>query len=167
MPKIIIKGTTVNIPASGASPSWAPAIIDAFTLTADAVNAFAGTYDVAPQTKNIDIYNSSSFIDINNLVFPQPDVRGVTIFYSVARKTSETTVGAGDNKEVSEAGSLELAYNGSLGAGLKWQIVRTGVGNASIDFNVTDLGQVQFTTTALTGISHTGTISYRAISVLN
>ena len=167
MPKLVIKGTTINIPASGASPSWAQAIIDAFTVTADAVNVFAGTYDVAPQTKNIDIYNSSSNIDINNLVFPQPDVRAVTVFYSVYRKTNETTLGALDNKEVTEAGTLELAYNASRGVGLKWEVVRSGLGNASINFNVTDLGQVQFTTTALTGISHTGIISYRAISVLN
>jgi len=167
MPKLVIKGTTVNIPASGASPNWAQSIIDAFTAMAEAVNAFAGTYDVAPQTKNIDIYNSSSNIDINNLIFPQPDVRGVTVFYTVSRKTSETTFGAGDNQEFSEVGSLEMVYNSSRGTGLKWEIGRMGEGDAKITFNVTDAGQVQFTTTALTGISHTGTLSYRAISVLN
>jgi hypothetical protein len=167
MPKITIKGTVINIPAVSSSPNWGQAIIDAFTATADAVNAFAGTYDVAPQTKNIDIYNTSSFIDINNLVFPQPDVRGVTVFYTVSRKTVETTVGAADGQELSEVGTLECVYNGSRGTGLKWEIGRMGEGNANINFNVTDAGQVQFTTTALTGISHTGTISYRAISVLN
>lgn len=167
MPKIVIKGTTINIPNVSSSPNWGQAIIDGFEVVAEAVNVFTGTYDVAPQTKNIDIYNSSTNIDINNLVFPQPDVRGVTVFYSVFRKTNETTLGSADNQEVSEAGNLELVYNDSRSVGTKWEVVRTGVGNASIEFSVTDLGQVQFSTTALTGISHTGTISYRAISILN
>ena len=167
MPIIVIKGTPINIPASGASPNHAPAIIEAFQAIADAISTFTGTFDVAPQTQNIDIHNSSSLIDINNLIFPPTDVRGVSVFYTVHRKTLETTLGAGDNQEVTETGTLELAYNASRGTGLKWEHARTGVGDAAIAFIVTDIGQVQFTTTALTGITHTGTISYRALAILN
>jgi len=167
MPTITIKGTIIDLPASGSSPNWSPAIIEAFQAIADAVNVFTGTFDVAPQTKNIDIYNSSSNIDIDNLIFPPSDVRAVTIFYTVYRKTDETTLGSADNEEVAETGTLEIVYNNARPSNTKWEIGRMGEGDASIDFNVTDLGQVQFSTTALTGINHTGLISYRAISILN
>lgn len=167
MPRIIIKGTTIDLPNSGSSPNWAPAIIEAFQAIADAVNIFAGTFDVAPQTKNIDIFNSSSNIDIDNLVFPPTDVRAVTVFYTVYRKTDETTLGSGDGQELAETGTLEMVYNESRPATQKWEVGRMGEGDALIVFNVTDLGQVQFSTTPLTGINHSGIISYRALAILN
>lgn len=167
MPDVLIKGTTISIPNSGSNPNWSPAIIEAFQALADAVNTFAGSFDVAPQTKNIDIYNSSSNIDIDNLIFPPTDVRAVTIFYTVYRKTDESAPLAGDNMEVAETGTLECVYNNVRPSTQKWEVGRMGEGDAFIAFNVTDLGQVQFTTTALTGINHTGVISYRALSILN
>jgi hypothetical protein len=160
--KLIIKGTVINIPSSGASPNWSPAIIEAFKALADAVNAITGTYDVAPQTQNIDANNSSTNIELANLNFPPADVRAATIFYTVYRKT--TGIGA---QEVTEAGTLEVAFNDSRPSNQKWEIVRTGQGEGFIDFNITDLGQIRFTTTALTGNNHTGIVSYRAISILN
>lgn len=167
MPDITVKGTTISIPSSGASPDWSPAIIEAFQALAEAVNAYTGTFDVAPQTKNIDIYNSSSNISIDNLVFPPSDVRSVTIFYTVHRLTAESAPAAGDGQEVAEAGTLECVYNNSRSSGQKWEIGRMGEGDGKIDFNMTDLGQVQFSTTALTGINHTGILAYRALSILN
>lgn len=167
MPKIVIKGTTINIPDTGASPQWAPAIIEAFQALTDAVNVFSGTFDVAPQTKNIDAYNSSSNIDVDNLIFPPSDVRAVTVFFTVYRKTTDTTLGSGDGQEVTETGTLEMVYNSSRPANQKWEVGRIGEGEAFIDFNVTDLGQVQFTTTSLTGINHVGILSYRALAILN
>lgn len=167
MSRILIKGTPIDLPNSAASPDWSPAILEAFQALADAVNVFTGTFDVAPQAKNIDIYNSSSNIDIDNLVFPPSDVRSVTIFYSVYRKTLESAPAAGDNQELAEGGTLELVYNNTRPSNQKWEVGRMGEGDALIDFNVTDLGQVQFSTTALTGITHTGTVSYRALSILN
>lgn len=167
MPKIIIKGTTIDIPASGASANWSPAIIEAFQALADAVNTFAGTFDVAPQTKNIDIFNSASNIDLDNLVFPPSDVRAVTIFYTVYRKTDETLPASADNVEVAESGNLGAVYNNSRPSTLKWELSRIGEGDASVDFYMTDLGQLQFSTQPLTGINHTGIIAYRALSILN
>jgi hypothetical protein len=167
MSDITIKGTVITLPNSAASPNWSPAIIEAFQALADAVNVFSGSFDVPPQTKNIDIYNSSSNIDIDNLVFPPTDVRAVQVFYTVYRKTQESSLGAGDNIEVTESGTLECNYNNARPSTQKWEVIRSGGGEAYIDFNVTDLGQVQFTTTALTGINHTGIIAYRALSILN
>lgn len=165
MPTIIIKGTPIEFPSSGASPNWAPSVIEAVEALADAINSVTATYDVPPQVQNIDANNSSSNVNINNLNFPATDVRAATIYYSVYRKTENS--GPPDGQEVTEAGQLEISYNASRPVTQKWELVRTGQSDALIDFNITDLGQIQFSTQPLTGISHTGIISYRAIAILN
>jgi len=165
MPIITIKGTEINIPNSGASPNWAPAIIEAFQALADAVNSVTATFDVAPQVQNIDANNSSTNVDINNLSFPSSDVRAATVYYTVYRKTDNS--GPPDGQEVVEAGTLEINFNDDRAVTEKWELVRSGASDASIDFNITDAGQIRFSTTALTGTNHTGIVSYRAISVLN
>lgn len=165
MPKITVKGTVINIPNSGASPNWSPAIIEAFEAIADAVNAVTATYDVAPQAQNIDANNSSTNVTLNNLTFPSTDVRAVTIYYTVHRQTTDS--GIGDAQEVVEAGTLEISYNAARAVNSKWEVVRSGQGDGKINFDVTDLGQVRFSTQALTGNDHTGIVSYRALAILN
>ena len=164
MPKITIKGTEIEIPNSGANPNWAPAIIEAFKLIADAVNATTASYDVPPQVQNIDAYNSGT-INLNNLSFPASEVRSATIFYAVARKTDNS--GPPDGQEVSEAGTLEISYNAARPNGQKWELVRSGQSNGLVDFSISDLGQVSITMSPLTGINHTGIVTFRAISILN
>jgi hypothetical protein len=165
MPTIVIKGTPIEVPSSGSSPNWAPGIVEAIESLADAVNSVTATYDVPPQVQNIDANNSSTNVNINNLNFPATDVRAATIYYSVYRKTQNS--GPPDGQEVTEAGQLEISYNASRSIGQKWELVRTGQSDALIDFNITDLGQLQFSTEPLTGVSHTGIISFRAIAILN
>jgi hypothetical protein len=158
--KIIIKGTTITLPSSGASPNWSPAIIEAFKALADAVNAVTGTYDIAPQVQTIDDIPNNQLTSIDNLSFPPLDVRAATIYYTVYRKTNLD--------EVTEAGTLEISYNDKRSVpNTKWEMVRMGQSDASIDFSITDLGQVLFTIRPLSGSSHEGKISYRAIAILN
>jgi hypothetical protein len=165
MPRLIIKGTPVNIPDSAQSPNWSTGIIEAFEVLADAVNSVTGSFDVAPQTLNIDANNNSTNVDITNLNFPASEVRASTIYYSVFRKTEDS--GPPDAQELTEAGTLEISYNDSRPINEKWEIVRTFQGEGNISFSITDTGQIQFSTTPLTGINHTGIISFRAISILN
>jgi hypothetical protein len=160
-----IKGSPINIPSSGESPNWAPGIIAALRALTEAVNAVTGTYDIAPQTQNIDANNSSNDIPITNLAFPVSEVRSATIFYSVYRITEDS--GPPDGQEVAEGGIITIVYNASNPVSNKWEITRDYAGNADITFEISDTGQFSFSTTALTGINHTGIITYRAIAVLN
>ena len=89
MPKLIIKGTPIEIPASGASPNWSSGVIEAFEALTDAVNAVSGSFDVPPQVQNIDSNNSSTNVEMNNLLFPPTEVRAATVYYSVYRKTED------------------------------------------------------------------------------
>lgn len=165
MANITIKGTTIELPSSGSSPNWAPAIVEAFEALADAVNSISATFDVAPQAQNIDANNSSTNVDLNNLNFPSSEVRAATIYYTVYRKTDNS--GPPDGQEVTEAGTLEINYNNAYPITQKWEMARVYEGEAYISFSISDLGQISFSTTALTGTNHTGIVSYRAISILN
>lgn len=166
MPRINIRGTIIDFPSSGAAPSWSEGVIAAILALTDAVSSVTGTFDVAPQTQNIDGNNVSNNVSITNLVFPVSEVRSATIYYSVFRKTDDS--GPADGVEMVEGGTLMMVYNETNPIGNKWELIRTAAGLANITFNVTDSGQVQFSTTALSGgVNHQGVISYRAIAVLN
>jgi len=70
----------------------------------------------------------------------------------------ETTLANAD-----EAGDIIAVYNPNNSVGFKWTVsqVRTS-GGAQISFNMTDNGQIQFSTTALSGASHSGKITFEA-----
>ena len=163
--QLIIKGTAIEIPSSGQSPNWSSGIIEALQALTDAVNSVTGTYDVAPQVQSIDANNNSSNVTIANLAFPPSEVRSATIFYSVYRMTENS--GPPDGQEVAEGGTITVVYNASNPTNNKWEIAQYKAGEANITFSITDLGQFRFTTSPLSGVNHVGSVSFRAISILN
>ena len=159
MPTITIAGTIIEFPDSAASPNWAPPIIEFAQAVEGALEGVAGEFDVTPQSFVIDAYNPGTNIQIPVLNFPPSDVKATYIRYTVIRETSTTTA--------VEAGQLTLVYNPDGIPTTMWEVARESVGpGAEITFNVTDLGQVRFSTSTLTGINHTGTITFEAKSLL-
>lgn len=154
MPTITIQGTVIDFPESSASPNWSQGIIDFAKAVEEALSGAVGQYDVAPQVFNGDSYNPGSNIDLPSLAFPTTSVRSAVINYSVYRTTSTSNA--------AEAGILNIVYNPNNGVGLRWEMTREFVGDGQIAFNITDLGQIQFSTTALGGISHYMRIGYSA-----
>lgn len=155
MPTIVIQGTEIDFPNSGGSPNWAPAVIEFAQAVEDAIASAIGEFDVPTQVLNIDASNPASDVDITALAFSINDVRGADIFYSVFRETDSTSA--------VESGHLTIVYNPDGAVSNKWEITREYSGpGAEISFDVTDTGQVQYTTTALAGINHTGQISFYA-----
>lgn len=162
---IIINGTTINFPNSGSSPLWSPAIIQAIKLISEALNISSGPFDIPPQNY-VMTSNVNTNVAIPNLSFPVTDVRGAVIFYGVSRSSTST-----GSQQLSQSGMLVLNYDPSQSPGNLWQITNefasaTSSG-AQITFSVTDVGQVQFSTTAITGSSPIGSINFRALAVLN
>lgn len=157
--QINIAGTIIDLPSSGASPNWAPSIIEAFQAIADAMGAVAGPFDVPPQIIPINAYNPGTSIDLPAASFPITDVRSVELIYSVARATTSVSV--------VEQGTIKAVYDASAPNGEKWEVIRFGGdSDASIDFTFLDNGQVQFSTEALPGANHQGIISYQAKALL-
>lgn len=162
MSTINIQGTVIDFPDSAASPNWAPAV-DQFAKSVEgALNSIVGPFDVAPQALIIDAHNPGTNIPIAALSFPIAEVRSAFIRYAVYRTTTTDLAG--------EAGELSIFYNPDGPTGNKWelsQIVNSGIsGNGRITFNITDVGQVQFSTTALSGSNHSGKLTFVAQAIL-
>lgn len=158
MPSINIQGTIIDFPDSGSSPNWAQAVIEFAQAVESSLSGLAGPFDVSPQTLNIDAQNPGTNVDITNLTFPTSEVRSAFIRYAVYRSTTTNSA--------YESGSLEVVYNPNGPVNQKWEVVREYVGDGSITFSMTDVGQIRFSTSALAGLNHTGVITYTAQAIL-
>ena len=155
---ITIQGTVINVPTPGTSPQWGEAMDQFMKAVEGALNSVVGAFDVAPQALIIDAYNPGTNINIAALSFPTASVRSAFIRYAVFRATNSTSV--------YESGELEIVYNPNGPVNNKWEIAQKLVGDGQIRFNVTDTGQVQFSTIAIAGGSHTGKLTFVAQSIL-
>jgi hypothetical protein len=158
MPLIVINGQPIQFPDDGASPDWAPAIIQFAEAVEAVLNSVAGTFDVPNQTFDISSYNPGTNINIPALNFPIADVQAANVTYSVYRNTSLNTA--------EETGTMYINYNPNGTPGSLWELSIDKEGNGDITFNILDSGQMQFTTTTLTGLNHTGSIAFSARSLL-
>lgn len=155
---INIAGTPIQFPTSAQSPNWAQAVTDFAKAVEGALSSYVGPYDIPPQVLNIDASNPASNIDLPNLAFPTSTVRSAFIRYAVFRQTDTVTV--------AESGNLQVVYNPANPVNNKWEIARDYVGDASVTFTISDIGQVKYSTATIAGSSHTGQITYVAQSIL-
>lgn len=155
---ITIQGTPITFPVSGSSPQWAEAVDQFARAVEGALNSVVGAFDVAPQALIIDAYNPGTNIPIAALSFPTASVRSAFIRYAVFRATNTTSV--------YESGELEIVYNPNGPTNNKWEVAQRLVGDGQITFSVTDTGQVEFSTLAIAGSSHTGKLTFVAQSIL-
>jgi hypothetical protein len=151
---ITISGNVISFPTSGEDPNWAPAITEFAQAVEDALSTVSGQFDVTPQVYTM-VANVNTNVDLPNLSFSTTNVRGAFVQYSVYRTASSPSATA------YESGNLILIYTGS-----SWEVSRDFVGDGSITFNVTNGGQIQFSSTVIGGGTHTGKISYTARALL-
>ena len=143
---INIKGTPIEFPSTGESPNWAPAVIEFAQAVENAILSAVGPYDIPPQVFNL-TSDTNTNLDVTDLNFPTSAVRSAYIKYSVIRIGSST---------VTEAGNIMTVYDGS-----SWTLTRDYVGDANCEFNITTTGQVQITTSTLSGYT-SGKVSFSA-----
>jgi hypothetical protein len=160
MSKTLTFGSTVvDVPTSAQSPNWAEGVTDAFTAISETLATVAGPFDVAAQSQIIDSSNPGvANTDVTALTFPVTNVRAFNVSYAVYRTTNSTTA--------YETGSIIAIYSPSNSPGSLWEVSQDIVGNGQIAFNVTDLGQVQYTCTAIAGTGHTGKIIFSGKAIL-
>lgn len=158
---INIQGTLIDFPESAQSPNWAPAIIEFAQSVEAALSGVAGSFDISPQVYLIPS-NINTNVDITNLAFPTSDVRSATINYYVYRQTDNPN--PADTIKL-QKGEISVSYNPNNPANNKWEISHEGHGDAQITFNITDTGQIQYTTTAIAGTNHSGKIGFYAKSI--
>lgn len=157
MPLITIAGSVIDFPNEASSPSWAQAIIQFATLTANALSSVVGPYDILSQSFVIDAYNPGTSITIPNLAFSTSTVRAAFIKYSCSRST--------DSNMVYEAGQIIIVYSANNPTGNKWEIITERAGDAQIDLEITDSGQMTVTTSSISGLNHVGRLNFSATAL--
>jgi len=160
MSKTLTFGSTpVEIPTSANAPNWSEGVTEAFTAIADTLATVAGAFDVPSQSVSIDSSNPGSpNTNIEALSFPITDVRAINITYAVNRTTNSTTA--------YETGTIIAIYSAANSIGNKWEMSQDYIGDGKIKFNITDLGQVQYTCTAIAGTGHLGQIIFSGKAIL-
>lgn len=108
-------------------------------------------YDISPTTAAIS-NNISAAADITGLSLNSANVKSAKIQYHIYRDTSASSL--------MEAGTFELAYKASA---TSWNLTnRTFGGDTSgITLTATTAGQVQYTSTNITGTGYSGVIAFR------
>jgi hypothetical protein len=160
---IVVQGTPIDFPSSAQDPNWAPPVIQFAETVADALEGIVGQADISPQNFIIDgagFNPTPSPENIPGLQFSTAIVRSAQIRYSVYRTATAPTTTA------YEAGTITIIYNPSNSVTEKWELSRQYVGDAQIDFSITDTGQLQFETTQIGTTNHVGTIGFAAQAIL-
>lgn len=96
--------------------------------------------------------NTVSLTNVTGLSFSGIDFRGVIIDYTVYRKTDTALSG------VAQIGELKAVFNTQSST---WLMSDTYSGqNSGVTFSMTALGQIQYTSTNITGATYAGTMTY-------
>lgn len=101
--------------------------------------------------------NQSSAANVTGLAFAPVSIGGFTVEYRIYRNTTST--GA---TELSEYGTLMGTYSPVAGT---WELTQNNVGNAGVTFTITNGGQVQYTSTDITGTPDASTMKFKARSI--
>jgi len=157
MPKISIQGTVIDFPDSGTSPDWSEAVIAFAEAVTSALNLVVGNYNIQPQTQDISASNPGTSVNIGSLNFSTALIRSVSVSYAVYRTTNSTTA--------YEFGNLNAVYSPNNPTNSKWEMSQSRTGNGQISFYMTDTGQMQYTTTTISGTGHSGKISFSATAL--
>jgi hypothetical protein len=101
--------------------------------------------------------NQTSFADITDLAFNPANIRSATIEYAIYRET--------DEDQFAQAGELRFIYNTGLD---QWFLSDTYAGqNAGVEFGITTAGQVQYTSSLVSGGSYVGELKYSIIKTFS
>jgi len=104
------------------------------------------------------INNQTTAADITGLSFVNTTVRAFNVDYTVYRKTDTAS------SAVAAVGRFRAVYNTQAGV---WNSSQDSAGDSSIELSVTPSGQVQYTSTDISGTGYEGNLSYVVSNTLN
>jgi hypothetical protein len=151
MPKTLTVGTEeFEFPIEGENPGYGESITDWAEAVTDALTNVQQPNDILTTTATIN-NNISSPTSIPGFSFDTSEVIAITGEYIVRR----TTVSPANN--LVESGIISGNFDGT-----NWSITRTQEGDADIEFTITSGGQIQYTSSDLSGTSYVGEVTFKA-----
>jgi hypothetical protein len=150
MPNLTVNGVTYNFPDPGTPPGWGEAATSWAEAVTEVLNSLVSPGDLINITASIN-NNVTIATNVTGCIFSSVQTRAANVTYQVVRSVT------GSN--ISETGTLLLHFDPTLG----WSLTRSFTGgDAGIDFSVSGSGQVQYTSSNLSGTSYEGLIKFNA-----
>lgn len=145
-----VNNTVFNYPTAGDPKGWGEEATAWATEVSLVLNDLKGPNDVLQSTSLI-LNNQSVMTDIIRLLFDPSSVRTAEISYNIVRSTND--------ESKNESGVITITYDAKLGL---FGISQESDGDSGVVFDVTNLGQVQYSSNLLNGLNYSGIITFRA-----
>lgn len=155
---LTINNKTFNIPVAGEDPGWGEDTTGWIREVNKVVNSLFGPGDILETTFNV-ANNVSSSADIVGLAFNPSTIRAAHIEYSIYRISDSETSGN------AETGEIKLIYDDNASSGNKWSFSQEYTGDAGVTFDITDTGQLTYTSTDIGATGYTGTMKFKATAL--
>ncbi|MBW3544551.1 MAG: hypothetical protein KY428_02940, partial [Bacteroidetes bacterium] len=139
-----------EFPDQGDSPDWGEQITDWAEAVTDALKNVQQPNDILTTQASI-ANNQTTAASITGFSFDTSEVLAVNAEYIVIRKTVSPAT------NLVESGIIEGNFDGT-----NWSITRKHIGDAGIVFTITAGGQIQYTSSNISGTSYTGEVSFKA-----
>lgn len=151
---VVINGQTFAIPNQGEPAPWGEDLSSAIVEIADVLSSINGSADL-PLTSFTIANNTAVAANVVGASFDTSTVRSFVMEYSIYRSTSLS--------EFSEVGTLYGTY---LSTGNSWELAQTYAGSSSVVFSITTGGQIQYTSSNMSGTGYVGKMKFSAKSFL-
>jgi hypothetical protein len=156
---LVVNNKTFNYPSPGESPGWGEEATAWAEEVTSILGTVAGTGDIPTTTATL-ANDIGSAMPVSELTFNPSVVRGAKIQYSITR----TATVSGSSVVKIEEGEMHVVYNGT-----SWELIRAFVGEADIEFTVTNTGQFQYTSSDISGgvgaVGYVGSMKFKATAL--
>ena len=150
MPKNLTVGSEVfEFPLEGENAGYGSEITDWAEAVSDALSTVQKPNDIL--TTSASIGNGIVLANIPGFSFSTAEVIAIDCRYFIKRITT------GPSVTVTEVGYIEGYYDGT-----NWGISIRSTGDAGVDLTITPAGQIQYTSSTLSGATHVGIITFEA-----
>jgi hypothetical protein len=156
---LVVNNISYEYPVPGDSAGWGQPATDWATEVTLVLNNIQGPNDI-PQTTVSIANNIVSSTNITGLSFNTGQVRAAFIQYTIYRTSTSNPSGS------TEAGYMIATYDNLAGSGSKWSLTMGPInGNSGVIFSITDLGQIQYTSTNIGSTGYVANIHFSAKSL--
>ena len=147
---VIVNGTTYILPISGDPSGWGDnlsALLEGLVAVAGSVSTVGDIFTTSFAINN----NVTTPTAITGLSFNPATIRSAIVSLSIHRATS--------SQERSETSQAFIAYSTISNS---FELSQAGVGNAEVALTIDSTGQVYYTSSNLSGLSHSGMMKFSA-----
>lgn len=153
-----VNNNIYSYPEPGSEPGWGQDATGWAEAVTEALDSLTGTGTIN-ETQAL-IENTATDKEVVGLLFNVSLIESATVTYRILRRTTGT--GA---EILAEAGEFNVSYDAANSQWLMSHVIKSG-GETRVTFSINNIGQVVYTSEALTGSSYTGYIRFKTITIL-